>query len=1596
MEVDMETSPSYFDPEDLSTRERYRRYGYSLKSCKHEDDALSDGGDTTFTLFASLLDSALQGLMPIPDLILQFERSCRNVSESIRMKIGGGQIREEEVSFLVYKERSNEKGNEELPEDMMLSPTTSHLEACQFVVADHTAQLGLRIVQWLEALASKVLDLDNESPTTSHLEACQFVVADHTAQLGLWIVQWLEGLASKVLDLDNEVRGSHVGTYLPSSGVWRHTQRALKKGVSKPKTVHHLDFDAPTREHAEQLPDDKKQDESLLEDIWSLLRAGRLEEACDLCRSAGQPWRAATLCPFGGLDLCPSVEALVKNGKNRTLQAIELESGIGHQWRLWKWATYCVSERIAEQDGGKYETAVYAAQCSNLKRILLICTDWESASWAMVKSWLDVQVDLELARLQPGGMDQFKTYEDAIDRSHGQGDTTQYMKLLLKNARSSTDKLKSIVHSLDYLCISFLAFMNLMMGDIPHQLDVMWSWISPSEDEENVFRYLLVEQMKGAFKEKIMTVGDLILHMYAIFLFSKHHEELVGIYASQLAHHRCIDLFVHMMELRLNSSDNVTVPRFSQLNYVSKIIRVVIKEVVHVKYKIFLSAIENLPFSAGDDSKGIFEEIFERVLSRSREIKPGKYDKSSDVAEQHRLQSLQKAMVIQWLCFTPPSTINDAQASSAKLLLRALLHRSCMGRYDILGGVSRHVAGESERSMSPLVKPSQVETWPKVFRPAPSSDPIADDMEAYGSGRTRGSLVRGSRRGEGVEGSGMVCLKSLSKTVRRQVETWPKVFRPAPSSDPIADDMEVDRSGRTRGNLVRGSRRGEGVEGSGDRFGDVVEVGGRPRDRGIKMILNGPQMEHDGPSKILGSSDLLHVGQEFNYQKPISVFPRDGPFSKQYKEYNGGPNRSDELSSNELGPVGYMNGAHILEEGIRAESQPLGAEVRPDLIEDEGQPLGEEIQLGLADRVDDSVEGELRLAAEVDEWVNERIEEENDAELLSQKVDEGCFEPTEVLQALNIYGSGSEESSEYDSGSGCEEEDQEESDLELINLFTEKDNVEEDETENDIIKEDEIEVSETMDHCLGLKCSVRGRDDRGVTPDISRAMRDVPITNPVSYNANINAGQVNDAQEGASVMNLHRRGCVFSSLRDSEVETERWLMELSKYASCPIEENEVPHFKHLLQVMGLPLYVERERERARGTPHALKCGMIGVDLQILEFALISMWRVPAMPISAHTLLSFLAEPLKQPTETLLSTEDHDVSENLREFQDWSEYYSCDATYRNWLKVELESVEVSPLELSIEEKQRAIAAAKETLNSSFSLLLRKENPWLVLTEDRVYESVEPLFLELHAIAMLYLPSGECMCPDATLCATLMSALYSSVSEEVVLNRQLMVCCFLLSCHMIQRDRSQMKWLMPQRIKGYASPRVKPQGVGLEAKPWVLEVCSLQGSGIETSEVSVSISSTDNYCIEVVLRCLATDGDGLGPHELNDGGIIATVIAAGFKGELVRFQAGITMEISRLDAWYSSKDGSLEAPATYIVRGLCRRCCIPEVILRCMQISISLVESGNPHESHDELIELVALPETGFLHLFSQQQLQEFLLLEREYCICKLELGDELPC
>ncbi|KAM0928971.1 hypothetical protein ACQ4PT_001926 [Festuca glaucescens] len=941
----------------------------SMNPVKMEGDMLQEG-ETIFTVFASLLDSAIQGLVPFPDVILQFERTCRNASESIRYA-ATGKLRMAEDKLMQQKAQ---------------------------LLLDEAASWSL-----LWYLYGKQMRSYLESYLCHQLHP----------------IRRLAGLASEALDLEKKVRGSHVGSYLPSSGVWHRTQRYLKRKNNDFNIVKHVDFDAPTREGAQLLPDDKKQDELLLEDIWTLLRAGRLEEACELCRSAGQAWKAATLCPFGGVDMFPSLEAMLSNGKARTLQAIELESGIGRQWRLWKWASYCASEKIAEHDGGRYEMAVYAIQCSNLKRTLPICTDWESACWAMAKSCLDVQVDLELSQYHTSRPEE-KQYDDDMNGTQPMLSSVgpeNWPYLVLDQQPRDITALLQKLHSSDLVHETVSRAcreqhrqieMNLMSGNVAHLLDLLWSWISPSEEDQNVssplrsrddpemirfgahivlvMRYLFSEEMEDELEEKLVTVGDLIINMYVRYLFSEQQEELVGVYASQLERDVCIDLFVEMMELRLNSS-------------------------LHTMYKLFLSAVEYLPFSSGDVSKACFEEIIERVLSRSRETKPNKYNEDfSDVVERHHLQALHKAMVIQWLCFTPPSSIPGFQMITGKLLMRALMHSNTLFR---------------------------------------------------------------------------------------------------------------------------------------------------------------------------------------------------------------------------------------------------------------------------------------------------------------------------------------------------------------------------------------------------------------------------------------------------------------------------------------------------------------------------------------EFSLISMRRGSELPIGPHKLLAILAEPLKQKEN--FSLEDQEISDNLQEFEDWHEYYSLDATYRGWLRCEMENSSVPPDMLSAEEKDQAVAAATQTLELAFLLLLREERPWLNAVEISPFESSELVFLELHATAILCLPSGECMPPDATSCTALTSALYSTVSEEEVLHRQL--------------------------------------------------------------KVDVKVSSKDPCCIEVALRCLATEGDGFGLHEANDGGLLAAIMAAGFKGELNRFQPGVSMEISRLDAWYSDGHGSVESTAAYIIRGLCRRCCLPETILRSMQASISLSEAGDSLDHCDKLIELVASSDSGMIHLFSQQQIQEFLIFERECFICKMELEEE---
>lgn len=69
-----------------------------------------------------------------------------------------------------------------------------------------------------------------------------------------------------------------------------------------------------------------------------------------------------------------------------------------------------------------------------------------------------------------------------------------------------------------------------------------------------------------------------------------------------------------------------------------------------------------------------------------------------------------------------------------------------------------------------------------------------------------------------------------------------------------------------------------------------------------------------------------------------------------------------------------------------------------------------------------------------------------------------------------------------------------------------------------------------------------------------------------------------------------------------------------------------------------------------------------------------------MPIGAHMLLSFLAEPLKQPKDSLLSLNEQDVSDNLLEFEDWVGPHLCSYIFCGFSLDALTSVVIYSVQL----------------------------------------------------------------------------------------------------------------------------------------------------------------------------------------------------------------------------------------------------------------------------------------------------------------------------
>ena len=205
-------------------------------------------------------------------------------------------------------------------------------------------------------------------------------------------------------------------------GVWKETRLGLDGNHTDDTLVRELDPDGMTRvrEDGALHKDNAKDEERLAKVLWRLVRSGRLQLASQVCGYVGQPWRAASLTGcgrHGPLPLGDAAEAadVTDGGAEETL-AGEVESATlgveGGNKIMWRWACYHAARSIAARmEGaghGRYESALYGVLSGDVKHAMLGCTSWEDSLWAVMRCWLEFQVDSELLGCD-GGSDERKT-----------------------------------------------------------------------------------------------------------------------------------------------------------------------------------------------------------------------------------------------------------------------------------------------------------------------------------------------------------------------------------------------------------------------------------------------------------------------------------------------------------------------------------------------------------------------------------------------------------------------------------------------------------------------------------------------------------------------------------------------------------------------------------------------------------------------------------------------------------------------------------------------------------------------------------------------------------------------------------------------------------------------------------------------------------------------------------------------------------------------------------------------------------------------------------------------------------------------------------
>ncbi|KIK67022.1 hypothetical protein GYMLUDRAFT_69211 [Collybiopsis luxurians FD-317 M1] len=232
-----------------------------------------------------------------------------------------------------------------------------------------------------------------------------------------------------------------------TTGYWKFTKhnimQALRTG-SRARTglVKEMDPDAVNRGDEQNLAaDDSSYEKGLVQALYGYIRAGRLEDAIELCRRAHQPWRAASI--RGSLLLHWKAIANEQGDDDTDEEDVDAWTGNTHR-KLWKSTCTRAALNVSLAD---YERVLYAALAPSPQTSLILksaCRTWEDHLWAQISIMCEEKQTMEMSRLSgsfwEGGMPAVEKGVRAVSRETMENEEEEWE----EEVRNTLEGLKSV------------------------------------------------------------------------------------------------------------------------------------------------------------------------------------------------------------------------------------------------------------------------------------------------------------------------------------------------------------------------------------------------------------------------------------------------------------------------------------------------------------------------------------------------------------------------------------------------------------------------------------------------------------------------------------------------------------------------------------------------------------------------------------------------------------------------------------------------------------------------------------------------------------------------------------------------------------------------------------------------------------------------------------------------------------------------------------------------------------------------------------------------------------------------------------------------